>query len=817
MINDIPTPFSNDFGALGALAKLLATEDVTVIHENTPTASFDTEARVLSLPMWKVSARETYHMLIEHEVGHALWTEQNAWIGAIKAEPHLKGYFNIVEDARIERMFKVRFPGSRRDFRIGYGELWSSDLLGIRAQIEAHLPRLSIGDRLNMFFKFGDHLTVPFYNDRERDFISKIEKVVTFDDVIRVARELYEYSQEQTTTSDHDFDEDGDQEGPGEKGQPQKGQKGQGQPQDGEGDADADGEYEGFGDEGNDDGTIGNVDPDDSGDDADDGEADGDDEGEGEGKASKESSEKSKSEIRPGKRPAGSTGGRGAGGLPKPTEIRKDLMTQDLIDATLRKITTGRAGPKVLSINEKFNPNPFIISYEDVLKNFRSMNVKKGTDLYEEISGKNRAAVNFLVQQFEMKKAAKSYAKTREDKTGIINPNRLHAYKISDDLFRRAEIKPEFKNHGMVMIVDFSGSMSEIIHETMVQTMALVEFCRKQKIPHRVFAFSDNTRMGAVSRAQDPINQITKYSGRVVPGTIVATPSTNMRLVELFNNNMTRQDFALMAALIFSAFPNKPIESGDLNHWDNPASKELTKFFGLGGTPLNCAMLLALPILKEFKAATKTDHVSLMVMTDGDSGSTSGATMASAHNFRRLFVNGNRVPVPAGEIYHSQNLLYVSNMQVISPTLRRTKTVTDTIQLTSILSENISAHGFPTIMYRIGTKSEISAMVRSNFYKRDLTTAEKMRTEYTTNGSCTAVNTFGFDRLYMIGVEPVNRNYFAAQRKPPKTHVPDDKLTPTQLRNRMIAEGKAAMNTRRIMTNFIDLIAKEYDNVKDKK
>ena len=108
MLNDTPTPFAAEYSALESLARLLATENITVVHSATSTASFDTEARILSIPLWDVKFRETYHMLVEHEVGHALWTDSKAWVEAIKAEPHLKGYFNIVEDVRIENMFRRR-------------------------------------------------------------------------------------------------------------------------------------------------------------------------------------------------------------------------------------------------------------------------------------------------------------------------------------------------------------------------------------------------------------------------------------------------------------------------------------------------------------------------------------------------------------------------------------------------------------------------------------------------------------------------------------------------------------------------------------
>ena len=54
------------------LAKLLATEDITVVHKNMPTAYFDTKNRELGLPILKNMSGDIYDLMTLHEVGHAL-------------------------------------------------------------------------------------------------------------------------------------------------------------------------------------------------------------------------------------------------------------------------------------------------------------------------------------------------------------------------------------------------------------------------------------------------------------------------------------------------------------------------------------------------------------------------------------------------------------------------------------------------------------------------------------------------------------------------------------------------------------------------
>ena len=60
------------------LAKLLATEDLIVEHKKVETAYFNVSSRVLTLPLWDKASNIVYDMLVGHEVGHALYTPDEA-------------------------------------------------------------------------------------------------------------------------------------------------------------------------------------------------------------------------------------------------------------------------------------------------------------------------------------------------------------------------------------------------------------------------------------------------------------------------------------------------------------------------------------------------------------------------------------------------------------------------------------------------------------------------------------------------------------------------------------------------------------------
>ena len=124
----------------GMLARCLATENLLVEHNtNVTTASFDTERRILTLPVHKINNEYVYNLLVGHEVGHALYTPPN-WAESIPNDvPY--DFVNVVEDVRIEKMIQSKFPGLRRDFTRGYDELNNQDFFQLK---EDHILLSSI-------------------------------------------------------------------------------------------------------------------------------------------------------------------------------------------------------------------------------------------------------------------------------------------------------------------------------------------------------------------------------------------------------------------------------------------------------------------------------------------------------------------------------------------------------------------------------------------------------------------------------------------------------------------------------------------------
>jgi hypothetical protein len=182
--------------SLSIFAKALASENLSFsFNAKAETASFDVKSRHLVMPVWNVS--ETVQtMLIAHEISHALWTPyelSRTLLDEAEAEGYnvekLQRIANMIEDVRIEKLMKVKFPGTRRDFFLGYKEINDLDLFKFN---EMDLTKIAMIYRLNIHFKWGvlGFIDVNLTED-EQEIADMVDNVVTFEQVMVLAKFLY--------------------------------------------------------------------------------------------------------------------------------------------------------------------------------------------------------------------------------------------------------------------------------------------------------------------------------------------------------------------------------------------------------------------------------------------------------------------------------------------------------------------------------------------------------------------------------------------------------------------------------------------------
>ena len=171
------------------LAKLLAVEDLDVQHRQVKTAMFDIHNRCIILPVWKDMPNHLYDLLLGHEVGHALYTPTDPDRLAKINKETSHDCVNVIEDARIEKLIKNKYPGLRKQFFRGYDHLNKEDFFDVKNKITNEQPFL---DRINLHFKLNQRVEVSF-NNEEQKLVTEISECRTFEDVEKVARKVHKY------------------------------------------------------------------------------------------------------------------------------------------------------------------------------------------------------------------------------------------------------------------------------------------------------------------------------------------------------------------------------------------------------------------------------------------------------------------------------------------------------------------------------------------------------------------------------------------------------------------------------------------------
>ena len=190
-----------DITSKSYLAKLLATEDVSIEHRNVPTAYFDLKSRKIVLPNWKDMPDFLYDLLIGHEVGHALVTPAEGWHSASSSKgANFKSFLNVVEDVRNERLVKLRYPGLVKSFYKGYQMLYKKDFFGL-SKLQKTPQELPLIDRINLHAKVGAFLTLQFTAE-EQVILDKCFAAETWDEVVAIAEELYDFSKTEDAMQD---------------------------------------------------------------------------------------------------------------------------------------------------------------------------------------------------------------------------------------------------------------------------------------------------------------------------------------------------------------------------------------------------------------------------------------------------------------------------------------------------------------------------------------------------------------------------------------------------------------------------------------
>ena len=570
MLNEV------NYEVKGQLAKLLATEDLIIENRKVSTASFDVERRVLTLPMWEKASTTVYDLLVGHEVGHALYTPAENWMLEYPEVP--QSFVNVFEDVRIEKLMKQKYPGLTKTFYTGYSQLADQDFFGLEEHDE---EEINLADRINIHYKIGNFTDVSFESD-EQQFVDRAFKTKTFQDVLELANDLTiflkEQQQQQESLGELSFDEDGEMGGLMRA------------PQGGE---------------------LTDKSP--------------DSEGQGQPDVKDMTNEELVDEL---ERLSESND---VGGVHGNLEAVTDKTLQDNLENLNKKTIGEHREPEYVELPD-LNMKTVVARNSEVheylndhysksQKHFDQNSDAKPFDIYEKVDSEyrlfRRAAqkeVNYLVKEFEMRKSADAYARATVSKTGILDCTKLHSYKYNEDLFKKITTLPDGKNHGLIFVLDWSGSMATVLKDTVKQLFNLIWFCKKVQIPFKVFAFTNEWNQDQAWNDGDY-----SYKRPVLPdhheyadGRIKIDPQFAM--VEFMSSDVKKKDIELQMINIWRLASSMMC----YRNWHDTTYYQTPRRLTLSGTPLNEALVSLNQIIPEFQKSTGVQKVQCITLTDGE-------------------------------------------------------------------------------------------------------------------------------------------------------------------------------------------------------
>ena len=646
------------------LAKLLANENITVLQGNFRTAYFDLSKRTLGLPVYKQYTQDVTNLMIGHEVGHALFTPFDGWHDSDKKYEFPRSFINVVEDIRIERMIQTKYPGLVSVFKRGYKTLVDEDFFGTSGR---DLQTYALIDRINIKAKLADLVYIEFSNE-EIPLVDQAFAVKTFEDVLVSCQAIYDFmkstadeklpetdfdslleeDEEEMSQDDSESLEGSEPETSDQEANPQS------TPQD----------MDMSEDDSNDDKAQEAIQNDDY----------SDDQFESETDLSFRRNE---------------------------TNLIDESVDIDTYVSKLSRVQADRMtiDYEAVSASREKKASSYPELYSDLRAEFQIE--------YDAFYDESKKITAVLAKEFEMRKAAYRSQRSRTSRSGVLNTSKLHNYKFSDDIFKSLTVIADDKSHGMIMMIDYSGSMSSVINSVIKQTLNLAFFCKKVNIPFKVFGFTNSSDAIDDDVAAEHL------------GPFLWTRST--AVFELLNSSLKTKEFdkAAFDLYFYSKNQTQPIAS---------------VYERLGSTPLNEALLGMEYIIDDFRKSTNVQKMNFVLLTDGAAqrmNVNAGENFTPPSSFARM---GRRILMKTKNNYEF-NIKYETTGATISI-------------LEAYRKDGINTIGFFLAESAYDFRGAVWSAEKDKYTPDSL--MREYRKKYNSQKFITFDNTIGYDRYFIV-------------------------------------------------------------------
>jgi hypothetical protein len=695
------------------IAKLLAKENIDVQFGNYKTAWFDVKNRVLGLPMLKDMEKDVHDLFIGHEVGHALYTPFAGWHDSPeKLEGAPRSYINVTEDARIERFIQSSYPGLVGPFKRGYTKLVENGFFGDIKDVNWNKTKLI--DKINVQAKLGNAISVPF-NAEEIVFYKRAMTTTTFEQVVQLSKDILIYTKENQEellnpppppvpeggpiTLPLPLDENGDPTNTGHD--------------------DMDPETDSYGSP---------VDPDVKS------NSDSEDEDE-----SDDCKETNKTSSESNDDDTFSSDDESLTAQPEPDNADHERSITDDLAKTYERglLDHGTRGgqPEVMRCAKRKNMQKSIHSFDTLTQQRQETRDNHDFDLntdnwgrsksimdgYPEYMAKVKKAAYYAVKEFEMKKAAFQWQRASTAKSGSLDMNKIHKFKFDEDIFARVTNLANSKNHGMIMLIDLSGSMSSTMYAVLDQLFHLVSFCKMVNIPFDVYGFT-SSRV-PTTREEREANKI---DGQI--------DFTDLSMPQLISSTLPKRKYNVALEELYmrykAAQSTSPQWTGDYDETGYFSEYSLLgKSEEYGSTPLNLALMVTTDLIKQFRNKHGVDKMNLIVLSDGDTN--------GVYAHRDYDIDHTDISRSAG------TKLLLDNRWI--------STAGNRTEMTKSLLENMRKnYGCATLGFFIADnnwdfRSKMN-QVENNYYY----STSKINREFRKNKCITRQNVLGYNEFYLV-------------------------------------------------------------------
>jgi hypothetical protein len=223
---------------------------------------------------------------------------------------------------------------------------------------------------------------------------------------------------------------------------------------------------------------------------------------------------------------------------------------------------------------------------------------------FKEFLAETKRVVNVMAKEFELRKAAYQYSRASTARSGALDLERLHEYKINDDIFRRVTNLADAKSHGMVMLIDNSASMSDAQGPVITQVLNLAMFCKRVNIPFDVYSFTNHH----------------SYIEQDQPTTDESLIHNNIMMTHVLSSSFNRRDYDTAYRQLFDLTQSRH-NRGEYDF--------------MSGTPLNDILTGMHILLNDFRKKHQIQKTIFTVLSDGDSNTLSVSPSLISNNLSR--------------------------------------------------------------------------------------------------------------------------------------------------------------------------------------